>query len=104
VAPGNYFDADPFPKKISYGGGIMKFIIGALGAVALLIGVAAAQPASARCFWNGVAMECYHHHPFFHHHWWHHEYWHRDYAPYESAAPRVETPAVPGRRRLVIVV
>ena len=38
----------------------MKFILGALGAVALLVGVAASQPAEARCFWNGFAMECYH--------------------------------------------
>lgn len=54
----------------------MKFILGALAAVTLLIGVAGVQPAEARCFWNGVAMECVHH-PFFHHHWWH-----RHYRPY----------------------
>jgi hypothetical protein len=59
----------------------MKFILGALGAVTLLIGIAGVQPADARCFWNGVAMECYH--PFYHYRWWHHEYWHHDYVrPY----------------------
>ena len=42
----------------------MKFILSALAAVALLVGVAASQPAEARCFWNGFAMECYHSAPF----------------------------------------
>ncbi len=46
----------------------MKVILGALAAVTLLVGVTAAQPAEARCFWNGFAMECYR--PY--HHWWHH--------------------------------
>ena len=51
----------------------MKLILGALAAVTLLVGVAAAQPAEARCFWNGYAMECWHHpHP---HWWWHHHHW-----------------------------
>jgi hypothetical protein len=44
---------------------------------ALLLGTAAlAHPAEARCFWNGYAMECYHHYPgwwdrehYRHHHW-----------------------------------
>ena len=45
----------------------MKLILGALAAVTLLVGVAASQPAEARCFWNGYAMECYR--PY-HHHWW----------------------------------
>ena len=43
----------------------MKFILSALAAVALLVGVAASQPAEARCFWNGFAMECYPSHPHF---------------------------------------
>jgi hypothetical protein len=50
----------------------MKIILGALAAVALFAGVAASQPAEARCFWNGFAMEC------FHRHWggyWHQRYW-----------------------------
>jgi hypothetical protein len=47
----------------------MKIILGALAAVALFAGVAASQPAEARCFWNGFAMECFHH-P-------HYGYWHR---------------------------
>ena len=33
----------------------MKFILSALAAVTLLVGVAAAQPAEARSFWNGVS-------------------------------------------------
>ena len=50
----------------------MKLIIGALTAVTLLAGVAASQPAEARCFWNGFAMECFHH-PHFG--YWHHRHW-----------------------------
>lgn len=48
----------------------MKVILGALAAVTLLAGVAASQPAEARCFWNGYAMECYR--PVHSHWWWHH--------------------------------
>ncbi len=58
----------------------MKIILGALAAVTLLVGVAASQPAEARCFWNGFAMECYHHPRFFGYEPWrfrHHVY--RDY-------------------------
>ena len=50
----------------------MKFILGALAAVTLLAGVAASQPAEARCFWNGYAMECYR--PYHPHFWRHHFY------------------------------
>jgi hypothetical protein len=46
----------------------MKIVLGALAAVTLLVGVAASQPAEARCFWNGFAMECYR--PYNHHFWW----------------------------------
>jgi hypothetical protein len=53
----------------------MKFILGALAAVTLLVGVAASQPAEARCFWNGFGWECFHHYgpgPW----WWHrHHHW-----------------------------
>ena len=50
----------------------MKFILSALGAVALLVGVAASQPAEARCFWNGFGWEC--HQPY--HAWgWHRHHW-----------------------------
>jgi hypothetical protein len=54
----------------------MKFILGALAALTLLVGVAASQPAEARCFWNGFGWECFHHHygpgPW----WWHrHHHW-----------------------------
>ena len=38
----------------------MKFVVGALAAVAMLVGVAASQPAEARCFWNGFAWQCWH--------------------------------------------
>ena len=52
----------------------MKFILSALTAVTLLAGIAASQPAEARCLWNGFGWECYHHHygPWAwhrHHHW-----------------------------------
>jgi cyclic lactone autoinducer peptide len=50
----------------------MKIILGALAAVALFVGVAASQPADARCFWNGYAMECFHH-P--HYGYWHQRSW-----------------------------
>jgi hypothetical protein len=36
----------------------MRFVLGAVAA-ALLAGAAFVQPAEARCFWNGYAMECY---------------------------------------------
>jgi hypothetical protein len=53
----------------------MKYILGALTAITLLAGVAAAQPAEARC-WGPAPWQCggYHHHD---HGWgWHHRYWH----------------------------
>jgi hypothetical protein len=54
----------------------MKFILSALAAVTLLVGIAASQPAEARCFWNGFGWQCYH--PY--HHWgWG---WHRHWRPY----------------------
>ena len=49
----------------------MKYVLGALAAVTLLAGVAASQPADARCFWNGFGWECYHS---YHHHWWRHHH------------------------------
>ena len=39
----------------------MKIVLGALTAVALLTGIAASQPAEARCFWNGFETVCVHH-------------------------------------------
>ena len=57
----------------------MKFILSALAAVALLVGVAASQPAEARCFWNGFALECYHPHFGY----WDRPWWDRPYVePY----------------------
>ena len=54
----------------------MRILLGALAAVTLLVGVAASQPAEARCFWNGFAMECFHHpHWGWRHHYWRHGYW-----------------------------
>ena len=47
----------------------MRYVLGAVAAV-LLAGAAFVQPAEARCFWNGFAMECYHSAPF---------YWHRHF-------------------------
>ena len=41
----------------------MKFVLGALAA-AVIAGVAFVQPAEARCFWNGFAMECFHPAPY----------------------------------------
>ena len=38
----------------------MRFILGALAAVTMLVGVAASQPAEARCYWDGFAMQCFH--------------------------------------------
>jgi hypothetical protein len=35
----------------------MRFVLGAVAA-ALLAGAAFVQPAEARCFWNGFAMQC----------------------------------------------
>jgi hypothetical protein len=51
----------------------MRFALGALAAITLLAGVAASQPAEARCFWNGFGWQCWHH-P--HHYWggWRHHY------------------------------
>ena len=52
----------------------MKILLGALTAVTLLVGIAATQPADARCFWNGYGWQCWHH-P---HYWgpgWHHHNW-----------------------------
>ncbi len=52
----------------------MRFILGALAAVTLLVGVAASQPADAACYWNGYGWHCWHPH---HHAYWHHRhhYW-----------------------------
>ena len=56
----------------------MKFLVGALAAVTLLVGVSVAQPAQARCFWDGFEWHCWrpHYHGFG---TWH--FHHRDYVP-----------------------
>ena len=56
----------------------MKFILGALAAITLLVGVAASQPAEARCFWNGYGWQCWHHPHYWggwHRHWYRHGWW-----------------------------
>ena len=63
-----------------------KFVLATLAALA--IGTAAfAQPAEARCWWNGFAWHCWHPHAWYwrHHHpwhawgygphWWHHHHY-----------------------------
>ena len=39
----------------------MKVLLGAFAAITLLVGIAASQPAEARCFWNGFETVCVHH-------------------------------------------
>jgi len=43
----------------------MKYLVGALAAVTLIVGFAASQPAEARCFWDGFNWVCVQRH----HHW-----------------------------------
>lgn len=57
----------------------MKFILSALTAVTLLAGIAASQPAEARCFWNGFGWECVHHSGGW---WWHRHHHLRPYWGY----------------------
>ncbi len=45
----------------------MRFVLGAVAA-ALLAGAAFVQPAEARCFWDGFAMQCEHSGPLFYGH------------------------------------
>jgi len=50
----------------------MKVILGSLAA-AMLFGAVWAQPAEARCFWNGFATVCTHHYwggPWHRHYGW----------------------------------
>jgi hypothetical protein len=47
----------------------MKYVLGAVAAV-LIAGAAFVQPAEARCFWNGFAMECFHGGPYWHRHFY----------------------------------
>jgi hypothetical protein len=54
----------------------MKFVLGALAAVSLFVGIAAAQPADARCYFDGYGWQCYHR-P--HYGYWHDRYWDRPY-------------------------
>lgn len=53
----------------------MKYVLGAVAA-ALLVGATFVQPAQARCFWNGFAMECFHSNPYG---WHRHFYRDRDW-------------------------
>ena len=66
----------------------MKFLVGAVAAAAVLVGVAASQPAEARCFWNGFAWECWHHPRHFG--WGHDRAWDRwgwDHHPWDWDRP-----------------
>ena len=54
----------------------MRFILAAAAAVTLLVGVAASQPAEARCFWNGFNTVCVHR-P--HYYGWDRPHFYRDY-------------------------
>jgi hypothetical protein len=71
---GIFCEAASLSRQDLNGGPAMKAILGAMAAVALFVGVAATQPAEARCWWNGFATECWHPH----HNWW----WHRHYYPW----------------------
>ena len=55
----------------------MRFVLGTLAAVTLLAGVAASQPAEARCFYNGYGVTCWHHPHYWgwHRHWYRHGWW-----------------------------
>ena len=54
----------------------MKFILGALAAVSLFVGVAATQPADARCFMTNYGWQCWHPHWNGGPGYWHHRhYW-----------------------------
>jgi hypothetical protein len=58
----------------------MKFVLGAVAAVSLLVGATAIQPAAAqgRCWWNGYSWVCRGHHwGWRHHHQWCDWGWHR---------------------------
>ncbi len=57
----------------------MKYVLSALAAITLLVGVGAAQPAEARCYCNGWSRNCWSHaQERWHHHYYHH-YWHHDW-------------------------
>ena len=62
----------------------MRFVLGMLAAAAIT-GFAFVQPAEARCFWNGFAMECFHH-PHFG--YWHRPYWDRGFVDRGFVAER----------------
>ena len=59
----------------------MRFVLGAVAA-ALLAGVAFVQPAEARCFWNGFAMECDRPAPY----WGERHHFYRDYDRFDRPA------------------
>ena len=56
----------------------MKFVLGALAALTLLVGVTASQPADAACYMTPYGWHCWHPHyygygygyqPYRHHYW-----------------------------------
>ena len=62
----------------------MKYLLGAFAAVALLIGVAASQPADAACYMTPYGWHCWHPHYYGYGYGggWHHRYWARPYWGY----------------------
>ena len=62
----------------------MKYILGALAAVTLLVGVAASQPADAACYMTPYGWHCWHPHYYGYGGGWygHHRYWARPYWGY----------------------
>lgn len=57
----------------------MKVMFGAIAA-AMLVGAVWAQPAEARCFWNGFATVCTHHgYGYGYGGGWHHRHWDHGY-------------------------
>jgi hypothetical protein len=60
----------------------MKFILGALAAVTLLVGVTASQPADAACYWNGYGRQCWHSHYYGYHPFYGYQPYYYGYQPY----------------------
>jgi hypothetical protein len=67
-----FASSDRYFKQIAEGGNDMKLILGAVTALSLLVGVAAAQPAEARCWMTPYGWHCWHPHPYGGWGWHHH--------------------------------
>ena len=53
----------------------MRYVLGALAAGTLLAGVAASQPAEARCYWNGWGWNCWQPGHHYGNGWYHRHHW-----------------------------